>query len=98
MIKTLQSRPEYFIQFSDEELEELNIKPTDSFTVIPHEDGYLFEKQVPLELDLEEFDIITLRRLVSESLQSGLPVNDIIVNALKLAMDSPEFHDKFNEE
>jgi hypothetical protein len=97
MKKTLQSKLEYFIQFSEEELEELNISSSDTFDVTPHEDGFLLEKRVPLDINLEEFDICTLKKLVSESLQCGLPVNDIIVNALKLAMDNPAFYENFNE-
>jgi hypothetical protein len=98
MIKTLQSKLEYFIQFSEEEMEELNIKPDDVFDIKPHENGVLMTKRVPLELNLDEFDVITLQKLVAESIESGLSVNEIIVNAIETVMEDSNFYEKFNEE
>jgi len=97
MIKKIQSRPEYFIQFSEEEMEELNIKPDDVFDIKLEENGILLTKRVPLELDLDEFDITTLKRLVSESVETGLPVNEIIINAIETVMKDSGLCEKFDD-
>jgi hypothetical protein len=56
MIKSLQQSKDMFMQFTEEELLELNIQQGDKFTAIPKEDGSIFlEKMVGIELDLSEF-------------------------------------------
>ena len=83
IVKTVQPSKDVYIQFTEDELIQLNISQGDKFTVKPCEDGFLLEKRIPLEIDLDEWDVEVLRNIVGESLQRDLPVNDIIVEALE---------------
>lgn len=87
--KTVQPSKDVFIQFTEDELLELGIKPGDKFTVTQHEDGSVeFKKKVPLEIDLDEFGIDVLKNLVKESIETDKPVGDIIEDALQQYVDS----------
>jgi hypothetical protein len=86
--KTVQPSKDVYIQFTEDELLELNIQAGDKFTVKPEGDGFLLTKNVPMEIDLDEWDEDTLRRLVGESLEKDLPVNDIIVQALETYLEN----------
>jgi hypothetical protein len=91
MIKTIQTREEAYIQFTDEEISELGLKQGDEFEVSPTEDGgYFFKKMEEIELDLSEFPREILERLLKESCEKNVSVNKIIRDALKAFMDSED--------
>jgi bifunctional DNA-binding transcriptional regulator/antitoxin component of YhaV-PrlF toxin-antitoxin module len=91
MEKTIQSRPEYYLQFTDEECEQLNLKQGDRFEVIPHDDGsFELQKFIPLELNISEYPREILERLIQESLEQDISVNDVIRNAIKSYIDEDE--------
>lgn len=83
--KTLQPSKDVYIQFTEDEILEMGIQSGDKFDVeiLPDEDGFILKKRQPIEINLDEWDVETLRRLVGESLEKDLPVNEIIVQALK---------------
>jgi bifunctional DNA-binding transcriptional regulator/antitoxin component of YhaV-PrlF toxin-antitoxin module len=84
MIKTIQSREEYFIQLTDEEVAELGLKQGDEFEVTPTDDGGFFYKKLEeIDLDLNEFPREILEFLIKESCEKKIPVSSIIRNALK---------------
>jgi hypothetical protein len=89
--KTLLPSKDVYLQFTEDELLELNINAGDKFTVKPHEDGFILEKKVPLDIDLGEFDNEILQRLVAESLEKDLPVGDIINEALEKFMSQLDY-------
>ena len=90
--KTVQSRPEYFLQFTDEEIELLNVKAGDKFEVIPHDDGsFELRKFVPLEIDISEYPREILEDLIKESLDKDIPVGDIIRKAIKESLQDEEY-------
>jgi hypothetical protein len=91
--KTLLPSKDVYIQFTEDELIELNLNSGDKFTVKQYEDGFLFEKKVPMEIDLSEFDVEILRRLVGESLEKDLPVGEIINQALEKSLSEFEYPD-----
>jgi hypothetical protein len=91
--KTLLPSKDVYIQFTEDELIELNLNAGDKFTVKPHENGFIFEKKVPLEIDLSEFDVEILRRLVGESLEKDLPVGEIITQALEKSLGELDYPD-----
>jgi len=88
--KTLQPSKDVYIQFTEDEILQMNIQAGDKFDVevLPDDEGVVFKKRKPLEIDLNEFDFDVLKNLVSESLEQDLPVGDIIVNALKQFMEN----------
>ena len=88
MIKTIQTREEAYIQFTDEEIAELGLKQGDEFEVSPTEDGgYIFKKMEEIELDFNEFPREILELLIKESCEKNVSVNTIIRDALKTFID-----------
>ena len=83
MIKTLQPSKDMFIQFTEDELLELNIQAGDKFTAIPKEDGVFLEKMAKIELDLEEFPEEIKNMLIVKSIEDQIPVDEVISNLLK---------------
>jgi hypothetical protein len=83
MIKTLQPSKDMFIQFTEDELLELNIQAGDKFTAIPKEDGVFLEKMAKIELDLEEFPEEIKDMLIVKSIEDQIPVDEVISNLLK---------------
>ena len=83
MIKKLQPSKDMFIQFTEDELLELNIQAGDKFTAIPKEDGVFLEKMAKIELDLEEFPEEIKDMLIVKSIEDQIPVDEVINNLLK---------------
>jgi hypothetical protein len=83
MIKTLQPSKDMFIQFTEDELLELNIQAGDKFTAIPKEDGVFLEKMAKIELDLEEFPEEIKNMLIVKSIKDQIPIDEVISNLLK---------------
>lgn len=81
--KTIKSREECYIEFTDEEMKVLNISPGDKFTWKIQENGVMLEKHVPVELNLESWDKETLLFLIQESCNKDISVNDVIVEILE---------------
>ena len=88
--KTVLPSKDVYIQFTEDELLELGISAGDKFTVKQEGDGYLFQKNIPIDIDIDEFDIDILKKLVSESLEKDLPVGEIIREALETYVESHE--------
>ena len=87
MLKRVKERKEYYIEFTDEECEKLNIKENQKFSVVEDGDGFLLKPYVSLEIDLSEFSRETLEFLISESVEKDKSVNEIIENVLKEAIE-----------
>ena len=90
MQKTIQTRPEYFIQFTEDEATDLGLEIGDVLDVSVKDDGILLQKLVPLELDMTEFPREVLERLVKESTEKNVSVNQIINTAIKTFIDNNE--------
>ncbi len=83
MIKTLQPSKDMFMQFTEEELEELNITPSDKFTAIHKDGGIFLEKWKSIELDLSEFSEEIKDVLIFKSIEKQIPVDEVINEFLK---------------
>jgi len=84
MKKILQPTNELFIQFSDDEVQELGLEQGQKFDVKLQDDGSV--KLVPwvkMELEIEEWSKEILLMIIKESLDQDIPVNDVINNFLK---------------
>jgi len=78
-----------YLQFTEEELTELNIVPGDKFDVKLQEDGSIkLEKYVKLELDTEDWPIEFFQLLVKESCEKDVSVNEVICNLLRRGIDN----------
>jgi hypothetical protein len=77
--KTLQRSEDCYVQFTEEEMEQLSIKVHDKFTCKFKEDGsILLEKHVPIEIDFDDWDKETLVFLIQESCDKHIPVDEVI--------------------
>lgn len=95
MNKKIQSREEYFIQFTDEEMEKLGIKGGEKFSVQHSDDGSI--KLIPfakLELDFSEFSREMLEFLIRKSCDKDVSVNEIISDILKEMVSFCEGEDR----
>lgn len=83
MQKKILRSEDLYIQFSKEELDTLNIKEGDKFSWKEDQEGFLLQKFVPLEINLEDFNRETLEMLVSLSIEKDMPINEIINDILE---------------
>jgi len=82
--KTVQRSDELYIQFTDEELKQLNISEGDKFSWKIQDDGSIFlEKFVKLDIELSELSREVLEYLVTESIEKDIPVNDVVCQVLE---------------
>lgn len=81
--KTLKKTEEYYIEFSDEELSSLNIKKGDKFTIEQNDGELLLKKFVSVDVDISEWDRSILEFLVTESIETDTPVNDVICRIIE---------------
>ena len=84
--KTLQRSNDYYIQFTDEEMEALDIKPGDKYSCKIQNGGLSLEKYQPVEINISEFDREVLEFLVETSIQEQITVEEVIENTLKEAI------------
>ena len=85
--KTLQRSEDCFIQFTEEELEQLNIKPGDKFTCEIKNGSLLLKKFETLEIDISEYSREALEMLIKESVEKDISVNEVITNILSEQID-----------
>jgi hypothetical protein len=81
--KTVFKKEDYYIQFTDEEMAELNIEPGQKFTC-DLEDGKL--KLTPfakIELEMGDWPREVLELLIQESCEKDISVNDVICDLLE---------------
>ena len=89
MKKKLIPANDLYLQFTEDELSELNIVPGDKFDVNLQDDGSIkLEKYVRLELDTEDWPVDLLQLLIRESCEKDISVNDVICSLLKQGLDN----------
>ena len=96
MEKVVQSKQEFFIEFTDEELSNLNLKKGSKLTVEIDENT----KEIKLtpfgsiEISLSDFNRDTLEFLISESVEKDISVNEVISDILTKKMDELDLNEK----
>jgi hypothetical protein len=82
--KTLQPTNDLFLQFTEEEIQELGWEPNQKLQIIPHDDGSFEVKPfVKVEIDTSEWSKEILEMIVNKSLDEDISCNDVINNLLK---------------
>ena len=81
--KTVQRSEECFVQFTEQELEKLNIKEGDKFSWEIQDDGIVLKKFGTIDIDFVEFDREILEYLIAESCEKDVSVNEIISDILE---------------
>lgn len=84
MIKTVQKKEEYFIQFTDEEIEQLGFKPNTKFTVNLSEDksGLILTPHEEIDIDLNEFSKEELINVIVAANKLDMTFEDFLVESL----------------
>ena len=81
--KIIQRSEECFIQFTEDELAQLNINPGDKFSWKPDGDSIVLTKYVNVEIDMSEWPKELLMWLIEESINQDISINDVIVDILE---------------
>ena len=75
--KTVLRSEECYIQFSEEEMKELSIKPGDKFSWKDNKDGsFSLEKYVDVDINFDDFSREALLLLVTTSLEQDITINE----------------------
>lgn len=75
--KTVLRSEECYIQFSEEEMKELGIKPGDKFSWKDNKDGsFSLEKYVEVDINFDDFSREALLLLVATSLEQDITINE----------------------
>lgn len=91
MKKALLPTNDLYMQFTEDELNELNMAPGDKFDCKIQDDGSIkLVKYVKLELDMEEWSREVLLMIVRESCEQDISANDVINNLLKKSLKNFE--------
>jgi len=81
--KTIQKQEEYFIQFTDEELAELNIEKGQKFSCELKDGGVQLTPFAKVEIEIGDWPRDILEMLIKESCERDISVNEVINDALK---------------
>ena len=91
--KTVQRSEECFIQFTEDELLELDIKAGDKFSCSMENDSVVLKKFETIELDMSEWSRDILEMLISTSVEEDISINDVICNILEQVLPGLELSD-----
>lgn len=81
--KKVQRSEELFIQFTPEELQQLNIKEGDKFSWKIEDEGLLLQKYGSIDIDLADFSRETLEMLVTLSIEKDITVSEVIEEIIR---------------
>jgi hypothetical protein len=86
--KVLQPTNDAYIQFTEEELQEIGAGPGTKFSVKHHDDGSIeLRPYVKMEIEISEWPREVLEMLISDSCEKDISVNDVIADLLKKSLD-----------
>lgn len=80
--KTIQQSTDLFVQFTEDELLALNIKPGDKFSAMIDNDSVLLKKFASIDIDLGDMSREVLEFLIKTSAEQDISINEVISNVL----------------
>lgn len=86
MNTTIKSKTVEYIEFTEEQMQQLNIKEGDQFTIEVEDDCIKLVPFQSVEIDLSDFDRHFLEYLIKVSVERNVSVNDIIVEIIEEAI------------
>jgi bifunctional DNA-binding transcriptional regulator/antitoxin component of YhaV-PrlF toxin-antitoxin module len=96
--KTLLPTNDLYLQFTDEEIQELGWEAGQKLEVKQHDDGSIeLRPYVKVELDMEEWPREMLEMIIKESLDQDISVNDVINNLLKQSLKDYPAYENFEK-
>jgi hypothetical protein len=81
--KTVLKKEDYYIQFTDEEMAELNMEPGQKFTCDLEDGGLKLTPFAKIELEMGDWPRELLEFLIQESCEKDISINDVICNVLE---------------
>ena len=85
--KTIEPTGDVCVKFTEEELEQLNIKQGDKFSIKETDGGILLQKFTTIDFDLSEYSREILEFLIIESCNKDVSVNEVISDVLEKVVD-----------
>jgi bifunctional DNA-binding transcriptional regulator/antitoxin component of YhaV-PrlF toxin-antitoxin module len=86
--KTLLPTNDLYLQFTDEEIQELGWEAGQRLEVKQHEDGSIeLRPYVKMEIDMADWSRDVLELIIKESCEKDISVNDVISELLKKSID-----------
>ena len=84
MIKTVQKKEEYFIQFTDEEMQQLGFKPNTKFTIKVNDDNQslTLTPHEEIDIDLNEFSKEDLINIIVAANEKDMTFEEFLVDSL----------------
>jgi hypothetical protein len=83
IIKPVLKKEDYYIQFTDEEMVELNIEPGQKFTCDIVDGALKLTPFAKIELEIGDWSREILEHLIKLSCEQDISVNEVINDALK---------------
>ena len=81
--KTVQRSEDCFVQFTEDELLELDIKAGDKFSCHIENESVVLKKFVKTEFDMSEWSREILEMIIADSAEKDISVNEVISNILE---------------
>lgn len=81
--KTVLKKEDYYIQFTDEELTELNIEKGQKFTCDIEDGALKLTPYAKIELEISDWPREALEFLIQESCEKDVSVNDVLCDLLE---------------
>lgn len=85
--KTVELTGDVCVKFTEEELQKLNIKQGDKFSIKETDEGILLEKFATVDIDLSECSREILEFLIQESCDKDISVNEVISDVFEKFID-----------
>lgn len=97
--KTLLPTNDLYVQFTDEEIQELGWEAGQKLDVKVHDNGSIeLRPYAKIEVDMEEWSREVLELIIKESVEKDISANDVIANFLKEGLNKiPDFKNKKEE-
>lgn len=86
--KTIKTREEAYLEFSEEEIKQLGIQKGDKFTWKIKGDGVFLEKWKKVDIDFNEFSKEELISLINYSVENDYTIGKSINDILKEYLDN----------
>ena len=81
--KTVQRSEDCFVQFTEDELQQLGIKAGDKFSCDIEDGGVVLKKFVKVDIDMSEWSREILEMIIADSTKNDISVNEVISNILE---------------
>ena len=84
MTKKVKEKKDYYIEFSDEEREQLGIEENQKFSIkLMDDDSFIMTPFAKIDIDLADFSREALENLISISVEKDISVNEVINQILE---------------